>query len=231
MNNKITQPIISEEDLAKRWKLKQNSVYNLKNNIDRLKYRIKQDLISSNEKDMLTALVIRIMILTSERVGNESSASNGHFGITQFKNKHIEVIGHKVFLNYKGKSGVDHEKEFSDIITSKILTQLKKTNKDYIFVTSDGFRIKPDRVNRYLKQFDAKSKDIRGFNANRLMILELNRIGKIKDEKERPKVFNKALKKVAQKIGHGAPTLRKHYLLPIIEETFYKKGVVSRIKI
>jgi hypothetical protein len=43
--------------------------------------------------------------------------------------------------------------------------------------------------------------------------------------------FNKALKKVAQKIGHGAPTLRKHYLLPIIEETFYKKGVVSRIKI
>jgi hypothetical protein len=63
------------------------------------------------------------------------------------------------------------------------------------------------------------------------MILELNRIGKIKDEKERPKIFNKALKKVAQKIGHGAPTLRKHYLLPIIEETFYKKRVVSRIKI
>ena len=231
MINKTQTPIISEKDLALRWKNKKASVYNLKANIERLKYRIKQDLISSNEKDMLTALVIRIMILTSERVGNETSANNGHFGITQFKNKHIEVIGHKIFLKYKGKSGVEHEKEFSDIYTSKILSQLKKTNKEYIFVTSDGFRIKPDRVNRYLKNFDAKSKDIRGFNANRLMILELNRIGKIKDEKQRPKIFNQALKKVSAKIGHGAPTLRKHYLLPSIEEAFYKKGVVTNIKL
>ena len=63
------------------------------------------------------------------------------------------------------------------------------------------------------------------------MILELNRIGKIKEEKERPKIFNKALKKIALKIGHGPATLRKHYLLPKIEETFYKKGTVTNIKI
>ncbi len=100
-----------------------------------------------------------------------------------------------------------------------------------MFLTQDGFKIKSDKVNRYLKNFDAKSKDIRGYNANRLMILELNRIGKIKDEKQRPKVFNEALRKISQKIGHGPSVLRKQYLLPEIELNFYKHGSVGRIKI
>lgn len=82
---------ISEEDLAKRWKSKKASVYNLRDNIDRLKRKVRQDLVTldCNEKDRLTALVIRVMLNTSERIGNESSAANGHFGITQFKNKHV----------------------------------------------------------------------------------------------------------------------------------------------
>ena len=85
-------------------------------------------------------------------------------------------------------------------------------------------------MNRYLSNFDATSKDIRGFNANRMMVMELNRIGKI-EEKQRPKVFNASLRKIGEKIGHGAATLRKHYLLPEIEETFYKHGSLGRIKI
>jgi hypothetical protein len=31
-----------------------------------------------NEKDALTALVIAILLNTSERIGNEDSADNGH---------------------------------------------------------------------------------------------------------------------------------------------------------
>jgi hypothetical protein len=61
--------------------------------------------------------------------------------------------------------------------------------------------------------------------------MELNRIGKVKDEKERPKVFNAALKKIGAKIGHGPATLRKQYLLPEIEEQFYSKGYVTKVKI
>jgi len=62
------------------------------------------------------------------------------------------------------------------------------------------------------------------------MVMELNRIGKT-EEKQRPKVFNEALRKIGAKVGHGAPTLRKHYLLPEIEEQFYRYGSIGRIKI
>jgi hypothetical protein len=63
------------------------------------------------------------------------------------------------------------------------------------------------------------------------MVVELKSRGKIKDEKDRKKVFNEALRKVSSKIGHGPATLRKQYLLPEIEEQFYKHGSIGRIKI
>lgn len=220
-----------EQELKERWASKREAIYNLRDNLERLKRRVKVDLSSPDEKERITALIIRTMLNTSERVGNEESATNGHFGITQFKKNHVKVLGSQVRLNYVGKSGVEHDKTFSCSTTAELLKKLRIRNNEFIFTTEDGFRIRPDRVNRYLKKFDVKSKDIRGFNANRMMVMELNRIGKVSEPNDRPKIFNQALRKIAERIGHGAPTLRKHYLLPEIEENFYKTGSVGRIKI
>lgn len=220
-----------EQEIKQRWATKRNAIYNLKDSLERLKRKVKIDLHSPYEKERITALIIRTMLNTSERIGNEESASNGHFGITQFKKDHVKVVGSKIRLNYVGKSGVEHEKDFSDLTCAQLLKKLRIRNNEFIFTTEDGFRIRPDRVNRYLKKFNVKSKDIRGFNANRMMVMELNRVGRVKEETARPKVFNTALRKIAERIGHGAPTLRKHYLLPEIEENFYKTGSVGRIKI
>ena len=222
---------ISKRKLSQRWDYKRDSIYNLRDNINRLKLQVRKDLKSKDEKNKLTALVIRIMFNTSERVGNESSAENGRFGITQLKNTHIFLRNGKIHLIYVGKSGVQHSKSFSDATSFSILKALKKKNKNFLFVTSDGFRIKPDRVNRYLNNFGAKSKDIRGYNANYMMLCELRKFGKVTEDKERKKIFNLSLKKVSCKIGHSATTLRTHYLLPEIEENFYKSGSVGRIKI
>lgn len=224
---------IKEYDIEKRWDSKRESIYNLRDKVDRLKRKVRSDLYSSDDKTRLTALVVRVMIQTSERVGNSDSAKNGHFGVTEFKRKHVDVEGNKVILTYKGKSGVEHEKSFTDEASAQMIKDLIARGKSpnaKLFVTQDGFQIKADKVNRYLRAFDAKSKDIRGFNANRMMYQELKGV-KIKDEKERKTVFNAALRKVAQKIGHGPATLRKQYLLPEIEEQFYAKGLIGKIKI
>lgn len=219
---------IKEYDIEKRWQSKRESIYNLRDNINKLKRSLRADLYSSDEASRLTAAIIRIMIATSERIGNEESAKNGHFGITQFKPKHISVDGNKIELKYVGKSGVDHDKSFSDERVASILKDLLKRKNQYIFTTEDGFRIRPDKVNRYLKRFNAKSKDIRGFNANRMMVMELSKYGYVKEEKDRKKIFNQSLRKIASKIGHGAPTLRKQYLLPEIEEQFYSTGKLTK---
>jgi len=222
---------VTKKQLKQRWDSKRDSIYNLRDNINRLKNQVRKDLNNSDEKEMITALIIRIMINTSERVGNDDSAQNGRFGISQLKNGHIYLQNNKIFLVYVGKSGVKHSKCFSDKTCFDLIKKLKRKNKDYLFMTSDGFRVKPDRINRYLNNFGAKSKDIRGYNANNMMINELCKYGKVKDQKERVKIFNLCLKKVSEKIGHGANTLRTHYLLPEIEENFYSVGTTGKIKV
>ena len=71
---------IKEYDIEKRWDSKRSSVYNLRDKIDKLKRKVRADLYSSDDKTRLTALAIRIMMLTSERVGNSESAKMGTLG-------------------------------------------------------------------------------------------------------------------------------------------------------
>jgi len=73
------------------------------------------------------------MMLTSERVGNSISAKNGHFGVTEFKRKHIDVNNNTITLNYVGKSGVLHEKSFTDESCATMLKDLLKRNSSFVF--------------------------------------------------------------------------------------------------
>lgn len=184
-----------------------------------------------NEKDALTALVIAVMLRTSERVGNEDSADNGHYGITCLKKKHINVDGNKVTLRYVGKSGVEHEKSFSDSLIAKSLNKaIKNSPSKYIFCTSDGFRIKADRVNRYLDEYNISAKSIRGYNANHFIIEGLEKIDIPDTEKQRKTVFNKVARQVAKKIGHGVPTLKKHYMMPELADNYIFDSEIINVK-
>ena len=168
---------------------------------------------------------------TGERVGNDESASDGHFGITGLRKKHIDIDGNKVTLTYIGKSGTAQEKSFSsEKIAAALKWAIKNSPQKEVFCTSDGFTIKSDRVNRYLTDFDVTAKDIRGYSVNNLIINKLKNITPAEEEKDRQKEFNKIAKSVAHKIGHGYATLKKHYMIPELENKFVKKSEIIDIK-
>jgi DNA topoisomerase-1 len=218
---------ISENELKLRWKKKRKAIYTLKDNLERLRNKVTKDLNSENEKEKLLATIVKIMLNTSERVGNKGSSKNGRFGVSQFRKKHVKVSGSLVELNYVGKSGVEHSKVFKDAKVANILKKKKDEKGIYLFCTTSGLKISPEMVNRYLAFFDITSKDIRGFNANNMVIKELKKKGLVKELKERKKVFNEIVSKISDKIGHTKATLRGQYLLPEIEESFYRMGKVS----
>ena len=228
----------SDEEMTEaeveRAKKKVDAVRTLSNNMQSLRNRVTRDLKSEDEKTQLTALVIAIMDKTAERVGNEESAGEDRVGITGLKKKHVSLEEkNKVRLLYVGKSFVEHEKEFTNETMAKILAKLMERAKkpdDSIMVTSDGFKIKADRVNRYLEEFNVTAKDIRGYAANNMVIDCLKRLDKIEDEKERKKKFNSIVKNVAERVGHGPATLRKHYLLPKLESEYIKSGEIMDLK-
>ena len=124
MKNKppfIPKPAESPEVIEARWKKKKEHIHHLSNTIQRLRLNITKDLKDPSEKVFLTALVVAMMDRTGERIGNSDSAANGHFGVTGFLKSHISVIGNKVHMSYVGKSGVEHEKSFSDEKIAKAL--------------------------------------------------------------------------------------------------------------
>lgn len=219
------------EVIQKRWNKKKEQIEILSNNIQKLRYNVTLGLKNTdNEKIFLTALVVAIILETSERVGNEVSAKNQHHGVTGFKKKQVSIDGNKITLEYVGKSGVEHVKSFSDAkISDALKLAIERSKTEDVFCTSDGFKIKSDRILRYLSDFSIRSKDIRSIGCNKLMIDRLKNEEVPEDEKKRKKFFMQSLRKVAIKIGHGSSTLRKHYLIPELETNYIKNGNIIDI--
>lgn len=218
-------------EINARWDKKKRHIEELANNIQSLKYNITRDLKSENEKKYLTALAILVLLKTSERVGNDISASNNHIGITGFKKKNIIIDGTEITFSYTGKSGVEHEKVYTDkLLTGHLKQAIKNSPNSYVFCTSDGFRIRSNRINRFLEEYNVSAKDIRGYNANKLITEKLDNIDIPDTEKDRRKVFNKVAKSVAEKIGHGVPTLKKHYMMPEIHDNYIYDAEVVDVK-
>jgi len=184
---------------------------------------------SSDEKTEIVATIIRIIEKTGERVGNEQSKLDGHFGITNLRKKHIKVSGSNITLNYVGKSGMKHDVTITDAKATSNLKKYLKRDSNEVFVTSDGLSIKAPQVNSYLADFNITSKDLRGFKVNKLMSEKLRRIKKPETDAEIKKVFNEVLRDVAAQIGHTPGICRKNYLLPEIEEAFYGGRKVKKI--
>lgn len=217
----------SAKELEARALKKKDAIKNLSSNIRKLRSKVNEDLKSDNEKDFLTALAIYTMLETSERVGNGTSAENGHFGVTGFTKKHVKPSRSSVEFNYKGKSGVDHEKKINNLkLSSGLSKAIDNSPSDRVFTTSDGFNIKNDRINRYLSRYGIKAKDIRGYSANKWIVSKLKRLTPEEDEKKRKTQFNKVVKEVAAKVGHGGATLKKHYMIPELQSNWIDKGKV-----
>src|SRR3990172_5856882 len=129
----VPRPAESPEVIEARWKKKKERIEHLSTEIRRLRLNISSWIKSDDEKEFLTALVIAMMDKTFERIGNNASAENGHYGVTGWKKSHVKVDGNKIILQYTGKSGVEHEKSFSDERLAKALKKaIKNSPSPYI---------------------------------------------------------------------------------------------------
>ena len=116
----------SEKDMKKRWKKKRSAILTLGNNIKKLRTKVSKDMDSEDEKTMIIATIIRIMDLTGERVGNDSSAGEGRHGVTNFRKKHAKIDGDTVTLSYSGKSDVKHKVTIKDSKVARNMNKLMK---------------------------------------------------------------------------------------------------------
>lgn len=221
----------SERQVAKRNKDKAERLEKLRSSISDLRSQYRKDLTAKDPQTRLTALAVALMDETYERVGNDASAEDGHFGVTGWGKKHISFSGDSATISYVGKSGVKQKKSVATPAIVKALRQAYDECDGCIF---DGeVKVKSDTVNSYLKAYGVTAKDIRGFHANDVMKANLKtvRTGKLpSDAKERKKAlkeeFLEALEATAEAVGHEASTLRNQYLVPGLEDSYLRDGTI-----
>jgi len=216
--------IYSDKHVKQRNKKKVKRILQLSKSIKKLRKQVQEDLKDETLKP--TAMVVALIDETYERIGNPSSAKENHFGVTTWRKKHISFSKGKAKIKYKGKAGVDQEKE---ITNSSLISDLKELLKD----KKDNDEIFPDvsanKVNEYLKPFKITAKDIRGFHANEEMKKALKSSkSKEKDpQKRRKEEFKQALEETAKLVGHTPGTLKNQYLAPSLEESYMTSGKIQ----
>lgn len=228
--------VYSERQVQNRNRDKAKRVEKLRGNLDKLRTQVKKDLEAGKTEKSKTwwaALAVLLIDCSYERVGNPTSADDGHFGVTGWKKEHVTFEKNKAVIRYVGKSGVKQEKHLDDPVCIKILREAVKGKKPNDEVVDCG----SEDVNEYLKPFGITAKDIRGFHANREVQERLTAIrskgGKLpEDKKEREKKlkeeFKEALEGAAEAVGHDSKTLQSFYLVPNLEGLYTQNGTVIK---
>lgn len=225
--------LYSDRQIAFRTRKKAERLAKLKRSLGKLRSRVKRDLQADDPDKRLTALAVALIDHTYERVGNEDSADEGHVGVTGWQRGHVSFSSGKATIKYVGKAGVHQKKVVSD---STILNALKDAYEAVegddasLFSYEDG-KVTAEKVNAYLEPFGVTAKDIRGFHANEEMKTNLKAVrekgGSLPEDRKERKAqlraeFLKALDMTAKAVGHEASTLRSQYLLPEVEEEYFK---------
>lgn len=159
-----------------------------------LRRRIGRDLRQRGmQRDKVLAAILRLLDRTQIRVGNEEYArSNGSYGLSTLRNRHVRVLGDEVRFVFHGKSGRRHDVAVSDARVAAVVRRCRDLPGQHLFQYADGTRgrrITSTDVNAYLRDVlhgDFTAKDFRTWSATVVVAREL----------------------LTQPAGHAAPTLK-----------------------
>jgi DNA topoisomerase-1 len=183
---------------------------------DIIKFKKKIRLTEyNNSKDFLIHLLFNLLIDTHIRVGNEVYAeTNGSYGLTTFRQKHLIINGSTFTFSFIGKSNIKHS---IDIPTKYhiCLKSFKKNNGNGpLFFYGDKKKvIHSEELNDYLKENmgnEYTCKDFRTYSANILFIKAF--LKNSKDNQKSKKIILKSIDNVAEHLGHTRNISRKSYI-------------------
>jgi len=202
-----------------------------------LRRRVRADLaLPGLPRAKVVAIVVAVMAHTLVRVGNdEYQRSNGSFGLTTLRNRHIRFLrGGRAELDFRGKGGQRHKIELADPRLVELVHRCQHLPGQALFqyLDEDGRRqaVGSGDVNDYLREAmgeDFSAKDLRTWGATAaafrwLMRAEAPPPGRDGHPTQRAlaRVENEAVAAVAQMLRNTPTVCRKSYIHPAVLEAW-----------
>lgn len=179
-------------------------------------------------RERVLATLVRLLDTTFMRVGNEEYAStNGSYGLTTLRNKHVAVRGGSLKLRFRGKSGVMHEAEVDDPRVAKVVRACQQLPGQDLFQYEDEDgtprRLSSTDVNDYLREAAGENftaKDFRTWHGT-VQALELTRLAcDSRDAGDATPSMRYSAKEiitaVARQLGNTPAVCKKAYVHPAV---------------
>jgi DNA topoisomerase-1 len=192
---------------------------------DRIARDLREDALT---KTKVVAAVVQLLEKTLIRIGNsEYARTNGSFGLTTLRDRHVQVNGGRVRFQFKGKSGVRQIIQLSDARLAKIVKRCQELPGQRLFQYLDhaGRRrtVTSADVNAYLREVtggDYTAKDFRTWAGSLLAADTLRDLSAQREaatsERARKGIIVRAVEAVAGHLGNTPAVCRGSYIHPAI---------------
>jgi DNA topoisomerase-1 len=206
--------------------------------LPRIRKHIAKDLKRPGlPREKVLAAVVKFMEMTLIRVGNDEYAKNNNsFGLTTLQDRHAKFSRGKIKLEFRGKSGVEHEFEIEDPRLARIAKQCQDLPGQELFQYLDEEGVVHDigssDVNEYLRQITGKdftAKDFRTWAGTVLAATALQEIEKFDSEAQAKRNVVRAVESVAARLGNTKAVCRKCYIHPEVLNAYMEGELVDTL--
>lgn len=179
-------------------------------------------------RERVVAVVVRLLQETLIRVGNtQYTRSNGSFGLTTLRNRHVELSPTKISFEFRGKSGKMQQVDVSDPRAARVLRHCQALPGQELFqyVDEEGGRhtVESTDVNEYVRAATGENftaKDFRTWGGTVRAARILHDLGYAADENERLEKIRELFERVSAELGNTPAVCREYYVHPHVVDAF-----------
>ena len=189
-------------------------------------------------REKVLAAVVKLLETTLIRVGNDEYAkSNNSFGLTTMRDRHIEIAGSKLSIEFKGKSRINHEIEIRDSRIARIVSQCQELPGYELFQYVDDqgavHDVTSTDVNEYLRKIsgqDFTAKDFRTWAGTALAAQALQEFEDFDSKAAAKRNITAAIERVAERLGNTKAICRKCYIHPAVIDAYMDRSLIAVLK-
>ncbi|HEY1728587.1 MAG TPA: hypothetical protein VGG22_09460 [Candidatus Baltobacteraceae bacterium] len=177
-------------------------------------------------REKVLAVAVTFLERTAIRVGNEEyRRSNGSFGLTTLRSRHVRVRGSTIQVKFRGKTGKEQTVALDDARLAKIIRRCRDLPGQELFEYQDDdgmvHAITSEDVNAYIREIsgdDFSAKDFRTWVGTLECIRNLTKPAE--DAAQAKHNVKEALACVASQLGNTIAVCRKAYVHPAVLDVY-----------
>ncbi|HUH74236.1 MAG TPA: hypothetical protein VLZ75_07495 [Chitinophagales bacterium] len=205
--------------------------------LEKLRKKVLEDIKTKQwTKSKVVAILILLLDETGIRIGNKQYAnSNGTYGLTTLRRKHMILEGNQIIFEYKGKSNKARHVEIDDVYLNKLIKKSAQLPGYEIFRYQDDTgcyqSIDSEDVNEYIHEHmgeNFSSKDFRTWVASRLAVEMYPFALEAIANAPRSRFSNTLIRMVAEELGNTPTVCKSYYVHPKLLQKIESKNLPNR---